>query len=59
MSSGGGSTPPNAAVGARWCSMHVRFVTTIIICARVSARKYMRRFFKCVSENIIKRKLKI
>ena len=28
VSSGGGSTPPNAAVGARWCSMHVRFVTT-------------------------------
>ena len=27
VSSDGRSTPPNAAVGARWRSMHVRFVT--------------------------------
>ena len=27
VSSGGGSTPPNAAVGARWRSVQVRFVT--------------------------------
>ena len=31
VSSGGGSTPPNAAVGARWRSMHVLFVTSAII----------------------------
>ena len=29
VSSGGGSTPANAAVGARWRSMHVRFVTNL------------------------------
>ena len=30
VSKGGGSTPPNAAVGARWRSMHVRFVTALM-----------------------------
>ena len=29
VSSGGGSTPPCAEVGARWRSMHVRFVTNV------------------------------
>ena len=27
VSSGGGSTPPNAGVGVRWLSAYVRFVT--------------------------------
>ena len=30
--SGGGSTPPNAAVGARWRSAYVRFVTLVYGC---------------------------